>query len=77
MLDDERDFFAVDATSWSSPEEKAALQQREKELRDKKYGSRRNKAFTLDITGKKVVEDSSEIGKIRQVGIASIPYHSN
>jgi hypothetical protein len=57
VLDDERDFFAVDATSWTSPEEKAALQKREEELREKKFGSRRNKAFTLDIAGRKVLED--------------------
>ena len=63
VLDDERDFFAVDAMSWASAEEKAALEKREKELRELKYGSRRNKAFTLDIAGKKVVEERSEIGE--------------
>ena len=63
VLDDERDFFAVDATSWASAEEKAALEKRERELRELKYGSRRNKAFTLDIAGKKVVEESSKIGE--------------
>ena len=63
VLDDEHDFFAVDVSSWASPEEKAALQQREKELRERKYGSRKNKTFTLDFAGRKVVEDHSEIGE--------------
>lgn len=63
VLDDERDFFAVDATSWLSAEEKEVLQQREKELREKKYGSCRNKTFTLDIARRKVLEDKTEIGK--------------
>ena len=62
VLDDERDFFNVDATSWKSPQEKAALVQREEELREKKFGSRRNRAVTLDIAGRKVVEEHSEIG---------------
>lgn len=63
VLDDERDFFAVDTTSWTSAEEKEALQQREKELREKKFGSRWNKAFTLDIAGRKVVEEQPQIGE--------------
>ena len=62
VLDDERDFFNVDATSWKSPQEKAALVQREEELREKKFGSHRNRAVTLDIAGRRVVEEHSEIG---------------
>ena len=63
MLDDERDFFNVDATSWTTPEEKAELVKREEQLREKKFGSRRGRAVTLDIAGKKVVEERSEIGE--------------
>ena len=51
MLDDEHDFFAVDATSWASAEEKEALEKRERELRELKYG-------------RKIIEDRSEIGEM-------------
>ena len=40
-----------------------ALLKKEEELREKKFGSRRNKAITLDIAGKSVVEEHSEIGR--------------
>ena len=62
MLDDDRDYFSVDATSWHSAGEREALQKREEEIREKRHGSRRNKAFTLDFAGRRVLEDQTDTG---------------
>ena len=35
------------------------LREREDELREKRHGSRRNKAVTLDFAGRKVVEEEN------------------
>jgi hypothetical protein len=72
VLDDERDFFNVDATSWKSPQEKAALVQREEELREKKFGSHRNRAVTLDIAGRRVVEEHSEIDLYDEANVGDV-----
>ena len=64
VLDDERDFFAVDVSSWTTPEEKAALVKKEEALMERKFASRRNRVVSLDIAGKRVVEDRSEIGAV-------------
>lgn len=44
-------------------DDKEALRTKEEALREEKYGSRRNKAFTLDIAGRKVVEEKKLVGK--------------
>ncbi len=62
MIDDERDYFAVESNRWISGGERDALRQKEEELREAKYGSRRNRAITLDFAGRKVVEEEQQLG---------------
>ena len=62
MIDDELDYFAVDSNRWISKGERDALRQKEDEVREARYGSRRTKAVTLDFAGRKVVEEEQQIG---------------
>lgn len=55
----------MDANRWLSVDDKEALKTKEEALREQKYGSRRNKAFTFDIAGRKVVEEKKFIGKVK------------
>lgn len=57
VIDDESDYFSVDANRWLSTQEKVGLHKKEEELREKRHGSRRNRAITLDIAGRRVIED--------------------
>ncbi len=66
-MDDESDYFKVDS-QWLSEKDRAALKQKEDELREVKYGSRLSRGVnvTLDITGRSVTEeDGREIGRSR------------
>ncbi len=62
VIDDESDYFSVDSNRWLSASEKEALRNKQESLREQKYGSRRTKAVTLDIMGKKVVEEEVKVG---------------
>jgi len=63
VLDDELDYFSVDSNRWLTEGQRGGLRKREEELRDIKYGSRRNKAITLDFAGRRVVEEDSQVGE--------------
>ena len=63
VIDDESDYFSVDANRWLSTQEKAGLHKKEEELREKRHGSRRNRAITLDIAGRRVIEDDPRTGQ--------------
>lgn len=65
MIDDESDYFSTDSNRWLSASEREALQTKQDVLREQKYGSRRNKALTMDIDikGKKAVEENVKVGK--------------
>lgn len=54
----------MDTNRWLSIDEKESLQDKASRLREKKYGSRRSKAVTvdLDIGGRKAVEERVVIG---------------
>ena len=65
VLDDELDYFSVDSNRWLTEGQRGALRKREEELRDIKYGSRRNKAITLDFAGRRVVEEDSQVGEFQ------------
>lgn len=62
MIDDESDYFSVDTNRWLSHDERDALQKKEESLRASKYGSRRKKAVTLDIAGRRVIEEEEVVG---------------
>ena len=54
----------MDTNRWLSIAEKESLQDKAAHLREQKYGSRRNKAVTvdLDIGGRKAVEEKVVVG---------------
>lgn len=52
----------MDTNRWLSADDREALQKKEAALRELKYGSRRNKAVTLDLAGRKVLEEDKTIG---------------
>lgn len=52
----------MDTNRWLSADDREALQKKEAALRELKYGSRRNKAVTLDLAGRKVLEEDRTIG---------------
>lgn len=64
VIDDESDYFSVDSNRWLSGGERDALQSKEADLREKKYGSRKNKALTvhLDLAGRRAVQEEAVVG---------------
>lgn len=67
MIDDESDYFSVDTNRWLSTDEREVLRKKEDSLREQKYSSRGTKAVTLDIAGRRVVQEESNIGKFDHV----------
>ena len=63
VIDDESDYFSVDTNRWLSSQEKVELRKKQEELREKKHRSRHNKTITLDIAGRRVVEDDKHFGE--------------
>lgn len=54
MIDDESDYFNIDGNKWLNPNQRDALRAKEKELREKRFGSRRGAVkVTLDFAGMK------------------------
>ncbi|XP_065336723.1 activating signal cointegrator 1 [Cloeon dipterum] len=55
VIDDQKDFYAL--STWQSEKERSHIQKKEQEMMNLKYGSRRDKKFTIDFSGRKVYED--------------------
>ena len=51
VIDDESDYFAVDAYKWMTPDQKKKLKEREEELREKRHGSRLDRKIDFDFAG--------------------------
>lgn len=51
MIDDESDYFSVDANQWLSEGQREALRKREEEVRQKRHGSRLDRKITFDFAG--------------------------
>ena len=52
VIDDESDYFSVDAYKWMTPEQKNKLKEREKELKERRHGSRLDRKIDFDFAGK-------------------------
>jgi hypothetical protein len=52
VIDDESDYFSVDAYKWMTPEQKKKLKEREEELKEKRHGSRLDRKIDFDFAGK-------------------------
>ena len=63
MIDDESDYFSVDANRWLSDTERDQLSRKEAELRGTKYGSRRDRKIVLDFAGRRVIEQEDTVGR--------------
>ena len=63
MIDDESDYFSVDANRWLSDTERDQLSRKEAELREAKYGSRRDRKIILDFAGRRVIEQEDTVGR--------------
>ena len=57
VIDDESDYFSIEAEKWMTKEQRSKLKQREKEVWEQRHGSRLNKKYNFDFAGRKVVED--------------------
>lgn len=60
VYDDESDYFNT-SSRWLSQEQKMKLEKREEEIRQKKY-DRRNQKVTIDLLGRRVVEEEVNEG---------------
>ena len=54
----------MDTDRWLSGGDRNALRSKEEALREQKYGSRRNKALTvdLDLAGRRAVQEKTVVG---------------
>ncbi|KAI7840280.1 hypothetical protein COHA_006062 [Chlorella ohadii] len=59
VLDDQSDFFEIDANAWLTDEERAVLKQRERELAEAEEARRRRVTVSIDLLGRKVIVDGS------------------
>lgn len=63
VIDDESDYFSVDANRWLSDAERDSLSKKEAEMREAKYASRRDRKIVLDFAGRRVIEQEDTVGK--------------
>jgi hypothetical protein len=51
VIDDESDYFSLEANQWLTPQQRTALQKRSEEINQRRHGSRLDKKFTFDFAG--------------------------
>ena len=61
VIDDESDYFSVDAYKWMTSDQKIKLKEKEKELREKRHGSRLDRKIDFDFAGNILKEFSIRI----------------
>ena len=49
VIDDESDYYSVDANAWLSEKERKFLKKKEAEIREKRHGSRLNKKVQVQV----------------------------
>ena len=64
MIDDESDYFSVD-NRWLSDDHRRLLKDREDRLREEHRGAHRKTKLTLDIAGRRVIEEEEQFGESR------------
>jgi len=60
VIDDESDYYSTGTGSWTTQEEKEALQKKEEELRAKRFGSRLDRKITFDFAGRQILDDDDK-----------------
>jgi len=58
VIDDESDYYNVDNNNWLSDKERKYLKNKQAEIYEQKYGSRRNRKFNFDFAGRTIIEDN-------------------
>lgn len=56
VIDDESDYFNTNS-KWLNEEQRVLLEKKQEEVREKRFGSKIGKTFTLDFAGRKVIDD--------------------
>lgn len=57
VIDDESDYYASGAGSWLTKDQKEAIQKKEEEAREKRFGSRLDRKITFDFAGRQIIDD--------------------
>lgn len=57
VIDDESDYFSVDAYKWMTEDQKKKFKAKEQEINSKKHGSRLDRKLTFDFAGRRIVEN--------------------
>lgn len=57
VIDDQADYFATDSNRWLTKRERELLTKKAKELHEEKCKSRRDRKVTLDIAGRRVIDE--------------------
>lgn len=60
VIDDESDYFNTNS-KWLNSEQRDKLEKQQSEIRDKRFGSKIGKTFTLDFAGRKVVDEQHTV----------------
>ena len=61
MIDDESDYFSVN-NRWLSDDHRRLLREREERLREEQRGAHKKTRLTLDIAGRRVIEEDEQFG---------------
>ena len=56
VIDDESDYFSVDAYKWMNEEQRKKFKAKEEEMRAKKHASKLDRKLTFDFAGRRVIE---------------------
>lgn len=60
VIDDESDYFSVDAMKWMTNEQKQELTQREEEIRKIRHGSKLDLKIDFDFAGRRIMETTTD-----------------
>lgn len=60
VIDDESDYFNTNS-KWLNQEQRSKLEKKQEEIREKRFGSKIGKTFTLDFAGRKVIDEQKTI----------------
>ena len=55
VIDDESDYFSLEANQWLTPQQRLALKKRSEEINQKRLGSRLDKKYNFDFAGSKYI----------------------
>jgi len=60
VIDDESDYFNTNS-KWLNSNQRELLEKKQEEIREKRFGSKIGKTFTLDFAGRKVIDEQKTV----------------